>query len=78
MNAAIETINIAKEASEPIPVKGIFGSIGVLLTMIRVSLPLIHIQPQPADVDRIQRPTKLTTSNWVWLVQMFAPPLTGD
>ena len=37
LNAAIEAMNLAKEASSGTPAKVIFGSVSVLLAMIRVS-----------------------------------------
>ena len=41
LNAAIDAMNLAKEAVSGTPAKAIFGSVGILLTMIRVSfLPL--------------------------------------
>ena len=36
LNAAIETVNLAKEVSSMTPAKAIFGSASILLTMIRV------------------------------------------
>ena len=36
MNAAIEAMNLAREVSSMTPAKAVFGSVGVLLTMIRV------------------------------------------
>lgn len=38
LNVAIEAINLAKEISSITPAKAVFGSVGVLLTMIRVRL----------------------------------------
>jgi len=37
LDAAIEALNIAKELSSITPAKAVFGSVGVVLTMIRVS-----------------------------------------
>ena len=36
LNTAIEAMNLAKEVSSVTPAKAVFGSVGVLLTMIRV------------------------------------------
>ena len=36
LNAAIEAMNLAKEVSSATPAKAIFGSVGILLTMIMV------------------------------------------
>ena len=42
LNAAIETLNLAKEISSITPAKAVFGSVGVILTMIKVDLvPLL-------------------------------------
>jgi len=38
LNVAIEVLNLAKEASSVTPAKAVFGSVSVLLTMIRVRL----------------------------------------
>ena len=37
LNAAIEAMNLAKELSSITPAKAVFGSVSVVLTMIRVS-----------------------------------------
>ena len=41
LNAGIEALNRAKEASSITPAKGLFGSVGVILTLIRVSFLLV-------------------------------------
>lgn len=41
LNAAIEAVNFAKELSSVTPAKAVFGSVSVILTMIRVSLLLV-------------------------------------
>ena len=38
LNAAIEAMNLAKEVASVTPAKAVFGSVSVLLTMIRVSV----------------------------------------
>jgi len=47
LNAAIEGLNLAKELSTIMPAKAVFGSVSVILTMIRVSSLL-------SSVGRIQ------------------------
>ena len=43
LNVAIQTLNLAKEISTITPAKAVFGSVSVLLTMIRVRfLPVIR------------------------------------
>ena len=39
LNAIIEVTNLAKEISSPTPAKAVFGSVGVILAMIRVCFP---------------------------------------
>lgn len=39
LDVAIDGLNLAKELSSITPAKAVFGSAGVLLTMIRVSFP---------------------------------------
>ena len=39
LNAAIEVINLAKEVSSIAPAGAVFGSVSVILTTIKVSLP---------------------------------------
>ena len=41
LNAAIETLNLAKEISSITPAKAVFGSVSVILAVIRVSLLLV-------------------------------------
>ena len=36
LNAAVEAMNLAKEVSSMTPAKAVFGSVSILLTMIRV------------------------------------------
>ena len=42
LNAAIEALNLAKEVSGVSPTKAVFGSVGILLSMIRVYLCLFR------------------------------------
>ena len=42
LNAAIEAMNLAKELSSMTPAKVVFGSVSILLTMIRVCLLLFE------------------------------------
>jgi len=39
LNIAIEALNLAKEAASVTPAKAVFGSVSILLTMIRVRFP---------------------------------------
>jgi len=42
LNLAIEAMNLAKEVSSITPAKAVFGSVSILLTMIRVRFLLSH------------------------------------
>ena len=53
LNAAIEVMNLAREVSSITPAKAVFGSVSVILTIIKVSfLPVRFGRPQ-ADEYRI-------------------------
>jgi hypothetical protein len=43
LNAAIEAMNLAKEVSSITPAKAIFGSVSLILTMIKVGPLLVHL-----------------------------------
>jgi hypothetical protein len=53
LNAAIEAMNLAKEVSSATPAKAVFGSVSVVLTMIRVGLLPAHLDRPQANVRRI-------------------------
>ena len=54
LNVAIEAINLAKEISSIAPAKAVFGSVSVVLTMIRVGFLLVRTrQSQTNEVYRI-------------------------
>jgi len=40
LNVAIDGMNLAKEVTSMTPAKGVFGSVSIILTMIRVRPPL--------------------------------------
>jgi len=40
LNAAVEALNLAKEVSSVTPAKAVFGTVGVILKMIKVSFLL--------------------------------------
>jgi len=42
LNIAIEAMNLAKEVSSITPAKVVFGSVSILLTMVRVRFPLFY------------------------------------
>jgi len=41
LNIAIEVLSLAKEASSITPAKAVFGSVSIILTMIRVCLSFL-------------------------------------
>jgi hypothetical protein len=43
LNVAIEALNLAKEISSITPAKAVFGSVSVLLVMIKVSCLIVRI-----------------------------------
>jgi len=51
LNTTIDIFNAAKDAVEILPVKGVFGSASILLTLIRVSQALCQSIPH-ATVER--------------------------
>ena len=53
LNTAIEAMNLAKEVSSATPAKAVFGSVSVILTMIKVSLFLARLNQPQANVYRI-------------------------
>jgi len=50
LNVAIEVLNLAKEISDITPAKAAFGSVSVLLTMIRVRFPRFCDDELPVHV----------------------------
>jgi hypothetical protein len=54
LNAAIEAINLAKEIASVTPAKAIFGSVSVVLTVIRVSFLPVRLGRPRADEYRIR------------------------
>jgi hypothetical protein len=50
LNATIEVMNLAKEASSPTPAKAVFGSVSIILTMIRVGLLPVRLDQSQANV----------------------------
>ena len=54
LNTAIDAMNIAKDVMGMTPAKAAFGSVGVLLTMIKVGSLPIRVGRLQADVCRIR------------------------
>ena len=53
LNMAIETLNLAKEISSITPAKAVFGSVSVILAMIKVGSFLLFIDRLQADGKHI-------------------------
>ena len=68
LNVAIEALNLAKEAASVTPAKAVFGSVSILLTMIKVRFLLLQSDGPCSDVVRIRWPTNWTTSSSGWNV----------
>jgi hypothetical protein len=62
LNMAIEGMNLAKEVSSMTPAKAVFGSVSIILTVIRVGLLLARLDQPLANRYRILWRTKPTTS----------------
>jgi len=77
LNTAINSLNLAKDVSSVASAKAAFDSTGILLTIIRVSLPPIHSDRPLNDVSRTQWLVKWITSNLVWPAPTPVKPLTG-
>ena len=45
LNGSIEVLNLAKELSSITPAKAVFGSVSVILSIIRVSFLLVLCRP---------------------------------
>jgi hypothetical protein len=54
LNAAIEAMNLAKEVSSMTPAKAVFGSVSVILTMIKVGFLLVRLDEPQVNVSRIR------------------------
>jgi len=50
LNATIEAANIAKEATYITPLRAVFGTVSAILTMIRVSFPLVYVDGLRAEM----------------------------
>jgi len=51
LNAAVAAVNLAKELSSVTPAKAVFGTVGVILAMIRVSFLLVCIERSQDEMD---------------------------
>ena len=50
LNVGIETLNHAKEVSSITPAKGLFGSVSVILALIRVSFLLVFVDRSQTEM----------------------------
>jgi len=51
LNAAVAALNLAKELSSVTPAKAVFGTVSVILTMIRVSFLLDCVERLQDEMD---------------------------
>jgi len=51
LNAAVEALNLVKELASVTPAKAVFGTVSIILTMIRVSFPLVCIERLEDETD---------------------------
>jgi len=64
---AIDALNLAKEAANITPLaKAVFGSVRILLTMIKVRFLLLWSDVPFSEISRIRWPTNLTTLSSGW------------
>jgi len=63
LNAAIDIMNVLKDAMEGTPAKAAFASVSVILTMIRVRPLLVRLDELQLNEYRIPHSTKLTLSS---------------
>jgi len=78
LNVAIDGLDLAKEVSSITPAKAVFGSVAILLTMIRVSFLLLCDRMLQAHTARIRWPTKWIMSNSGYLALISVEPLNGE
>jgi len=51
LNAAVQAVNLAKELSSVTPAKAVFGTVSVILTMIRVSFHPVCVERLRDEMD---------------------------
>ena len=79
LNMAIEAMNLAKELSCVMPAQAVFGSVSVLLTMLRVCfLPFPGACIVCSHEARTRWSIKLTMSKSGYLAPMYVGPSTGE
>ena len=78
LNLAIDSLNIAKEATSTTPVNPVFGSVAALLTMIRVSSLSFRSDIWGSHVDRTRWPTIRISLTLDCLASIFARLLSGE
>ena len=63
INVAIDTVDLAGDATSVTPAKDVFVSASILLTAIRVRFPPAHVDRLLTDSYRIRWPRKWIASN---------------
>jgi len=78
LNMAIEALNLAKDISGIAPVKAAFGSVSVLLTMVRVRSLALQSDVQSLHKTRIRWLTRRTMSSSGYPALIFVERLIGE
>jgi hypothetical protein len=78
LGVAIDGLNLAKELSGITPAKAVFGSVAILLIMIRVSSFLLYEGMLQAHTARTQCLTRWITSSSGYPVLTSVEPLKGE
>lgn len=68
LNGAIDTLDVARDATDVKPAQDAFRSASILLTMIRVCFLPVQVGRLLTDARRIQSTKKLISSNQVSIV----------
>ena len=63
LNIAIEAMNLAKEVSSVTPAKAVFGSVSILLTMVKVRSVVSYTRMSCSRAARTRWPTNWTMSS---------------
>jgi len=74
---AIDGLNLAKELSSVTPAKAVFGSVAILLVMIKVIFILFY-DISSLHVVRTRWPMNRNTSSSGYSVLIYVEPWTGE
>jgi len=77
LNVAIDGLNLAKELSSITPAKAVFGSVAILLAMIKVTF-ILFCDISSSHVVRTRWSTNGITSSSGYPVPISVEPWTGE